>query len=82
MPTRYLKRVRKINELIIRKSTGPPKDLAKKIGVSESNIYKYLLAMKLMGAPIIYDKKRKTYLYKEQGDFIIEFQKFETIKIV
>jgi predicted DNA-binding transcriptional regulator YafY len=76
MPTRYIERIQLLNNLIVEKRTGTPKELAKKLKISESNLFKYLRAMRMIGAPVCFDKKIKSYKYLEKGTLTIYFEKF------
>lgn len=76
MPTRYIERIQLLNNLIVEKRTGTPKELAKKLKISESNLFKYLRAMKMIGAPVSFDKKIQSYKYLEKGTLTIYFEKF------
>jgi predicted DNA-binding transcriptional regulator YafY len=61
--TRYIERIQRIDSLIRRRSTGTPKELAQTIEMSEASLYRYLEAMKSLGAPIRYDRKKNAYFY-------------------
>lgn len=65
----------RLDYLISTKSTGAPSQLARKLEMSERNLYYILDTMKTLGAPIIYCKRRKSYLYEEGGQFVIGFVK-------
>jgi predicted DNA-binding transcriptional regulator YafY len=73
MPHRVLDRIIRINYLIKRKSTGSPGQLASKINVSERTLYGLLGTMKKYGAPIKYDRARKSYYYERNGSFEATF---------
>lgn len=65
----YLLRIQQIDRLIRQQRTGPPGELAERMGLSESTIYAYLQYMRNTGAPIAYSKKQKTYYYLYQVEF-------------
>lgn len=73
MPKRFFERFNRLDDLIARKATGTPKELADKLEISESTLYEYLIVMKDLGAPIRYDKLRSTYYYEVNGKFQIKF---------
>jgi predicted DNA-binding transcriptional regulator YafY len=55
----------RLHELIVAKETGTPKQLAQKLEISERSIYYYVSFMQNeMNAPIVYDRKRETYMYE------------------
>jgi predicted DNA-binding transcriptional regulator YafY len=74
MPAKFLERFQRIDDLIYRKSTGTPQQLADKLELSESTLYEYLAVMRNMGAPISYNRERRTYFYECDGHFLIEFK--------
>jgi hypothetical protein len=74
MPKVYFDRIQKIDHLIRIKGTGPPKQLARTVGLSVSRIHEYISFMKDYGAPIVYCKKRCTYYYEISGGFNFKFQ--------
>ena len=59
MPRNFIKKIIYIDSLISKRSTGSPKVLAKKIGVSERTAKEFISIMKELGAPICYDRYRK-----------------------
>jgi Mn-dependent DtxR family transcriptional regulator len=60
--------LQRIDRLTRMKSTGTPAELARKLNVSPSTIYEYLLIMKnILNAPIGYCRVRKSYYYKRSG---------------
>jgi predicted DNA-binding transcriptional regulator YafY len=76
MPKQYFVRLQTIDRLIRIKGTGPPRQLAGKLGISERALYDFLELMKDMGAPITYNKNRQSYMYKEDGGFEMLFKKY------
>lgn len=73
MRKNILERVGRIDHLIRIKGTGSPSELARRLNMSERNIYQYLNLMKDMGAPIKFCPYRETYFYSEEGRFLICF---------
>lgn len=53
--------------------TGSPGELAKRMGISESTLYKYISFMRDSGAPIAYSKKGRTYYYEQRVEFSYGF---------
>jgi len=66
-------KIEQIDQLIRLKATGPPKQLAKRLGISESSLYELLLAMKNMDAPICYCRHRQSYYYEKKVKFHFGF---------
>jgi predicted DNA-binding transcriptional regulator YafY len=73
MKKEIFQRLKRIDRLIQIKGTGTPAELADKIGISERSIYEYIRLMKEFAAPIEYSRLRKSYFYKEEGQFSIGF---------
>lgn len=72
----YLNRIRRLDHLIRRKSTGTPGELAEKLDISERWLYKLLRELREeLGCPIGYDYYRRSYVYKEKGRVVMEFEK-------
>jgi predicted DNA-binding transcriptional regulator YafY len=69
----YFERIFRIDRLIRLKATGSPADLAQRLEISESGLYRYISYMRLMGAPIIFCKYRNSYMYEDNGKFQIGF---------
>ena len=55
----------RLHELINSKQTGTPRQLAKKLDLSERSLHYYIAFMKNeLKAPIVYDRKIETYWYE------------------
>ncbi|GEM_PF-2264363 len=64
-----LSTIERFHGLIRRKGTGRPKDLARRLNISERCLYNLLNEMKAMGAPIYYNNSRKSYCYEYEIEF-------------
>lgn len=73
MPRKFIERLKRIDGIIQKKSSGTPAQLAAKLDISESTLYEFIAVMKEMGAPIQYDKFNCRYYYEEPGSFNISF---------
>lgn len=62
-----LRQIERVDCLIRRKSTGSPKDLSIKMGISERQIYNIINDMKDLGAPIFFCKFSQSYCYEDKG---------------
>jgi DNA-binding IclR family transcriptional regulator len=69
-----LERIERVDQLIRLKATGTPKELAARLGISESAWYELLSTMTVLGAPIYYSNERKSYCYKEEVKFVYGFK--------
>lgn len=65
--------VSRIDDMIYRKATGTPTELAEKLGVSERSLYRFIRKMKCLNLPIAYSKQQRTYYYTRAGRLRIEF---------
>lgn len=74
MPKYYFDRLEHLNDLIRRRSTGSPAQLAKKISVSKRTVYEYIDILKSLGAEIDYCRSSETYYYKAAGTFNFHFK--------
>lgn len=75
---KYLDRIRKIDKLIRLEATGSPKDLSKKIGVSERTVYDYISYMRELGAPIEFSEIHNSYIYLSEGKIELGFVDYLT----
>ena len=73
----YFEKLNYLDELIRRKATGTPKELAKKLNVSERTVYNMKSDLEAFGAPVSFDRNRSTYYYEERGRFEIKFVREE-----
>lgn len=74
---RYLNRIRRLDALIRQKRTGPPKELAEKLGISERWLYIFMDELKTdLDCPIRYDRMKRSYVYEEPGEVFIGFRRY------
>ncbi len=73
MPRKFIDRFKRIDAIIQNKSSGTPTELAARLNISESTLYEFIAVMKELGAPILYDKHAKRYMYATGGKFNISF---------
>ena len=76
----YFDRLQTIDRLIRKKGTGNPKQLARKLNISERHLYHALSQMKELGAPIEYCRNRCTYYYQIHGGFDFSFRTREELE--
>ncbi len=68
-----IRKIIRIHKLLLAETAGAPKDLAKRLEVSERSIYNYISYMKTeLNAPIEYDTLKKSYYYKNKCEFNLE----------
>lgn len=68
-----IRQIERIHDLIKRKSTGTPKELATRLHISERAVYCCIDLMKKMNAPIYYCHSKKSYCYENQVQFSFGF---------
>jgi hypothetical protein len=76
-----LKKIKILVELIDKKATGNPAEVAVKLDVSERMVYSYLETLKTeFHVPIKYSRVLKTYVFGEEGKLDLNWQEeFERI---
>ena len=62
----HIERINRLHELIRHRRTGAPGELAERLGLSPSMVFKLMDELKLKGAPIEYSRQLKTYYYARQ----------------
>lgn len=60
---KYVNRMRYLQELIEKQSTGTPKELAKRLGISERMLYHYIEGLNTT-QNVKFCRKRKSYIFK------------------
>jgi len=60
-----LKRLHRFHKLIQDETTGSPKELARRLRISERLVYLMVEQLKDYNAKVCYNRSRKTYYYKE-----------------
>jgi predicted DNA-binding transcriptional regulator YafY len=68
-----LERLQRIDTLIRQQSTGSPRELGQKLGISERSARKYVNTLREMGAPISFSRRHNSYCYLEAGGFSFRF---------
>jgi len=69
-----IERLQKLERLIQTKKTGAPSMLAERLKISRRQLFNILEDLKLMGAPIKYNKVIKSYYYEEEFGLDIQFK--------
>lgn len=65
---KYYERTKLLIDLIEKKKTGSPEDLANKIGVTKRMVYHILDDLRLfMEKEITYSKEEKSYIFSEKN---------------
>ena len=61
-----VKRINRLHEMIKYRRTGTPQQLAKRLNLSTSMVYKLMEELKLQDVPIEYSRQLETYYYSNQ----------------
>ncbi|WP_372489979.1 HTH domain-containing protein [Chitinophaga sedimenti] len=69
-----ISRLEYLDNLICKRSTGTPKQLARKLNVSERSIRDHISLLKELGAPVRYCRQRNSYYYHSIGRFHFKFK--------
>lgn len=67
--TQQIALLERVDQLIRLKATGRPKQLAKRLQVSEATIFRMIETMKEMNAPVYYDFNTQSYVYSKLTKF-------------
>lgn len=62
---KQMERINKANKLIMAERTGDPDQFAAQLGISRSQLYNIIDQFKDFGAPLLYNKKDKTFFYNK-----------------
>jgi len=69
-----ISKIKNLMHLIEKERTGTPKELAKRLELSERMVYIYVDVLKKdLKAPVVYNRTKQTYLYNEQGKMCWEW---------
>lgn len=66
-------RLSSLDYYIRTRSTGTPKQLAKKLNLCERQAREYINLFRELGAPVKYDRSRNSYYYEFDGTFSFKF---------
>lgn len=68
-----IRRIERLDQLIRLKSTGSPKELAQRLGISKKTLYNTLNFMKNEGAKIYFSTSRQSFCYEKDIYFYFGF---------
>ena len=71
---KYINRMKRMDQLIRMKATGTPDQFAEKMGICKSVLMDHISELKCMGAPIVFDRIRESYVYQESVKLIITYE--------
>ena len=70
---KQIQRIERLHQLIKLKTTGPPKECAERLEISERQLYNTLELMKELGAPVYFDSALCSYTYEHEVEFSFRF---------
>lgn len=73
MGRNFIYKLKRIDCFIAKRATGTPAVFAERMEMSETTLFEYLAIMKDFGAPIKYERFRKSYYYAYEGRFRVSF---------
>lgn len=68
-----IQQIERLDELIRRKSTGSPQELANKLNISKRAVFRLMELMKNLDAQIYFCRERNSYCYKKDVKFEFGF---------
>jgi len=68
---KHLQRLQKIHQLVKTENTGTPEELAKKLHISQRLTYLLLEQLRELEAPLLFNRRTKTYYYKRSFELNI-----------
>ncbi|MBP2831189.1 hypothetical protein J8281_03230 [Aquimarina sp. U1-2] len=71
--TKQIDLIRRVDQLVRLQATGTPDELACKLEISKSKLYRIINMMKDFNAPIEYNPTLETFLYKKEVRFSFGF---------
>jgi len=72
---KHINSLERLDQLIRMKATGAPKELARKLDISERWLYEYIQFLKIeMNAPVKFNRERSSYEYEVAGRLQLRWQ--------
>ncbi len=70
--------IERVDQLIRMQATGTPIELASRLRISKTKLYRIINTMKALNAPVVYDVALQSYIYEEAVGFRFGFYHSET----
>jgi predicted DNA-binding transcriptional regulator YafY len=61
---KYQQRMEYLIELIRKERTGPPRELAARLGISERMLYHYLRELSVCERVVVFCRQRRSYIFQ------------------
>ena len=65
--------IERVDQLIRLRATGSPRNLARRLAISEASLYRLIETLREMGAPIEFSVCYQSYVYSSEVKFICGF---------
>ncbi len=69
----HIELIDRIDQLIRLQATGTPQELATKLDISKTKLYRIINIMKALKAPLEYDLTKQSFIYAETVRFTVGF---------
>ncbi len=69
--------IARVDQLIRLQATGNPEELASRLGISKTKLYRTISTMRALNAPIIYNVALQSFVYEEAVGFSFGFYQKE-----
>jgi predicted ATPase len=77
-----IRRIERLDKLLRTRSTGTPEELARRLRISQSQLYQLIKIMREeLGAPIYYSRAEQSYCYGERVQFVCAFKEIKNIEV-
>ncbi|MBP2831747.1 helix-turn-helix transcriptional regulator [Aquimarina sp. U1-2] len=65
--------IKRIDQLIYLRATGSPSELANRLEISKTKLYRTIRTMRELNAPVIYDVASQSFVYEKAVSFRVGF---------
>ncbi len=74
---KQIKLIERVDRLVRMQATGSPDELAYRLSISKTKLYRIINVMKQLGAPIEYDFSIQSFVYEQAVGFTFGFYEKE-----
>ncbi len=75
----HIKLIEHIDYLVRLNATGTPEQLAGRLHISKTKLYRLIEVMRTLNAPILYDCTQQSFVYEESVGFRFGFYRHEEV---
>jgi predicted DNA-binding transcriptional regulator YafY len=65
-PMKYFELLERMDQMLRMENTGDAKEFSLRLGISRRQLYYYIDELKVLGLPIAYSRRSKTFYYEKQ----------------